>query len=701
MKKVLFFLLAFTSSAFGQYTQMQWGMNKTVTPYTYGLNMSGVWYDFATVALWQWPAPSTRKIFTIATPNYQAANWGISPTSADNAAAFNQAIEDISYFGGGTLELPAGEFTTGTVTLRDNVYIKGGGQNNTTIKLKTGTNSDLFYTLNAYALFGTNSTGGVTNFGLTDLTLDGNRSNNTAGNCFTAYGYKYLLENLVIKNCPDSGIRTEWAQYGDFGMESYFHNLLIDTTGEHGIKTDGPHDSEYNLVMIIDASQKVNAGWDALYVGPYGNGRFYNFHGWHRSTTSNRARYQAYINTTGANFTGSHFEGSRLAAIALSDIAIRNSFDSTNMYYSTWNPGQPTVIVSGKDNIIQGTIIGSDSGTAVKGIELYDNGNPIIGKPSGNTINLTVMKTSLGVIDFSGSGGYNVININGSQDTGPGYIGSPNPLDTVNLQIYDATSPVYLHVNTSPLTEFRKDQDAPTIVRINNNNNNSANAMSRLELVVKNSGAGCWSTLLNNTGSPYYNFSCDAAVGYSVWDVKHFFNNETNFNFATYFNAALNVKGSGAGYTNLVSANTTGTNYSATLPANTGDIAETNLAQTFSARQTFNSGIGIVNLAVSGSAPTISSGFGTAPSITASNGTAAFRLNVGTGGTATSGVIGLPTATNGWNCFASDITTPATGHAIKQSAGTTTSATLTNYNNAGVATAWAASDILIVNCTAY
>jgi hypothetical protein len=104
---------------------------------------------------------------------------------------------------------------------------------------------------------------------------------------------------------------------------------------------------------------------------------------------------------------------------------------------------------------------------------------------------------------------------------------------------------------------------------------------------------------------------------------------------------------------------------------------------------------------IAGTAPTISSGFGTSPSVTVNNGTSAFRINVGTGGTATNGVVGLPTAANGWNCFASDITTPATGHTIKQTATSTTSVTLTNYDNAGVAAAWAAGDIIIVNCMAY
>jgi hypothetical protein len=91
-------------------------------------------------------------------------------------------------------------------------------------------------------------------------------------------------------------------------------------------------------------------------------------------------------------------------------------------------------------------------------------------------------------------------------------------------------------------------------------------------------------------------------------------------------------------------------------------------------------------------APTISSGFGTSPSIVNSNGPSAFTLNVGTGGAATSGVVGLPTATTGWSCFANDRTNNTV---TRQTATTTTSATFT------AAAAWAASDILNISCFGY
>lgn len=100
-------------------------------------------------------------------------------------------------------------------------------------------------------------------------------------------------------------------------------------------------------------------------------------------------------------------------------------------------------------------------------------------------------------------------------------------------------------------------------------------------------------------------------------------------------------------------------------------------------------------------APTISSGFGTNPSIVANNGTAAFTVNVGTGGTATGGVVGLPTATTGWACSAADITTPASFVTV-QTATAATTATFANYaRTTGLLIAWTASDVLSVQCVGY
>jgi pectate lyase-like protein len=103
-------------------------------------------------------------------------------------------------------------------------------------------------------------------------------------------------------------------------------------------------------------------------------------------------------------------------------------------------------------------------------------------------------------------------------------------------------------------------------------------------------------------------------------------------------------------------------------------------------------------------APTISSGFGTGASIASNNGTATFRLNVGTGGTASSGVIGLPTATNGWNCHFDYFAPGATAMQSRsvESGSTTTSVTVTNHLvSSGGETAWAPRQVLTAMCSAY
>lgn len=101
-----------------------------------------------------------------------------------------------------------------------------------------------------------------------------------------------------------------------------------------------------------------------------------------------------------------------------------------------------------------------------------------------------------------------------------------------------------------------------------------------------------------------------------------------------------------------------------------------------------------------GTAPTISSGFGASASIAANNGTIAFTVNVGTGGTASTGVIGLTACTTGWVCHCDDLAAAVGLTETRQSASTTTSCTVANVNTAtGVAAAWGVSEVLY--CSAH
>lgn len=116
-----------------------------------------------------------------------------------------------------------------------------------------------------------------------------------------------------------------------------------------------------------------------------------------------------------------------------------------------------------------------------------------------------------------------------------------------------------------------------------------------------------------------------------------------------------------------------------------------------------NSWLNIENaILVQTSAPTIASGFGTSPTVPLGTSSAAFEVNVGTGGTASTGVVLIANpAPHGWACDATDITNPASFVTVATPLNTT-SITLTNYSRTtGVAIAWAASDVVLVKCNGF
>jgi hypothetical protein len=103
------------------------------------------------------------------------------------------------------------------------------------------------------------------------------------------------------------------------------------------------------------------------------------------------------------------------------------------------------------------------------------------------------------------------------------------------------------------------------------------------------------------------------------------------------------------------------------------------------------------NMLCSGTLPTITAGFNGGTIGAGANGPCSFFVTIGAGGAVSTGTIGLPTATNGWNCFASNVT--RADH-IQFTAGNTTSAILTNYGTTFAATNWTNGDAILVSCFA-
>lgn len=103
-------------------------------------------------------------------------------------------------------------------------------------------------------------------------------------------------------------------------------------------------------------------------------------------------------------------------------------------------------------------------------------------------------------------------------------------------------------------------------------------------------------------------------------------------------------------------------------------------------------------------APSIGSGFGGNARVVAGASTHAFSVNVGSGGTASSGVIdmGRNPAPHLWACTAVDMTNPAASNTVAVPADATTIRLVNFSRTTGAPMAWAAGDVVVVGpCTGF
>jgi len=153
--------------------------------------------------------------------------------SADNTTPFANAIAAIVANGGGHLIIPAGTCISSTINLPEGVpfWMQGQGVDATTVKLKNGANADLMTQADFSALTGTNSPGGVFRLHLSDMTLDGNKSNQSGTSWpIRLFNHGSSFENLIAQNGLTGGIYSEWGTDSTFAttaqdLEDGFTNI--------------------------------------------------------------------------------------------------------------------------------------------------------------------------------------------------------------------------------------------------------------------------------------------------------------------------------------------------------------------------------------------------------------------------------------------------------------------------------------------
>src|SRR5579859_3031835 len=325
----------------------------------------------------------------------------------DDTTAVRAAITAASNAGGGAVYHPGGTCITQKLTLPTGVWLVGAGYEASIYKLKNGVNDNLIETTNFSTLTGTNTVAAPYNFGITNLTLDGNKANQTTGYGVAIYGYGYSLQNARIRNCKSWGIWSEWATQstspGNDSMEAFITDFKVHDCDGGGMRLQGPHDSQWNNGIIY--KNGTGTGSIAIYipVDGYANGStLQQLHIW-----GGTYDYGIQNNSSGILIADSQCEGALLAQIY--ENASINQIEGCKLF------------------------AGGVNGSTVKGLLIGSGINNIKG-------NFKVENCGGAVVDLTGSGGDHHLTIaatyyNGATAPNPAIVGSIDANSFISLNV--------------------------------------------------------------------------------------------------------------------------------------------------------------------------------------------------------------------------------------------------------------------------
>jgi hypothetical protein len=199
----------------------------------------------------------------LATARDVKAEGAVGDGKADDTRALQAALDAASARGGGAVYLPAGTYSTRTLSIDTGTHLIGAGIEATVLKLRDDTNDDLVRSRGYKALSGSNRPRGPYNWSIRDLTLDGNRARNSRGCGLRLYAFGYVLRDLRIRQCREAGLSSEWStddpEWSPDGlstpgdsMEAQVVNLKVHHCGGGGIVFRGPHDSQFVNCVVYD-----------------------------------------------------------------------------------------------------------------------------------------------------------------------------------------------------------------------------------------------------------------------------------------------------------------------------------------------------------------------------------------------------------------------------------------------------------------
>lgn len=330
------------------------------------------------------------------------------------------------------VQFPVGTTLCGSLTVYDDVVLRGRSRVLSELKCKAGTNSDFIVGGNAA------NTQGAHRVAIERLKITCDPSN-TAGSGVTIYGKETVFKSIRVVGFPEHNIHTQWKALdtGVSGMEGFFEDIISEKSGKHGWLFEGPHDSSCSKIIIIDAGQAAEATYDGLSCrGTSANARWSKVHSW-TNYGNKRMRCALFCDRDagGSEFDGSHFEGAQFANVYI--LANNVTLTSSCKVYYPW--GGNNIVLAGSACRIHATLGGEYRGIGLptaKGIVFAGD----YGGVSGSDINIVANGQTAGAMDFGTSAGYNKVIVRGYDDLpSAGYLGTPHAQDEVDLLVSGGT----------------------------------------------------------------------------------------------------------------------------------------------------------------------------------------------------------------------------------------------------------------------
>jgi hypothetical protein len=200
----------------------------------------------------------------------------------DDTAAIQAAIDYVETQGGGVIGVPVGTFMAKGLTLPSNVVIQGADMELSVIKHTASSVGNVVETENFDTLLASGEAdtedGSTYNFGLKNLTIDGNRENVTGSPSSTSgwgcrlYGQRLVLDNVRINGIKGSGLHTALGNSSDKAFDyrkeskpGYINNLFIYAPEYDGWIFNGPSDIPIGNVFVGWAGNSlVDSTYDSL-----------------------------------------------------------------------------------------------------------------------------------------------------------------------------------------------------------------------------------------------------------------------------------------------------------------------------------------------------------------------------------------------------------------------------------------------------